>query len=230
MTDPTRRFRSRALLAARFVAQRGLLKPTVWSLTRVRVVGRAGLRDLDGAFVAVAHHSSHLDAPLVFGALPWRLSGRLAAGAAADYFFDVKWRTWLTVLFFNAFPIDRSGMGGRPRLSRSLLAEGVPILIFPEGGRARTGEGIRVFKPGAAAIAMSSGVPVLPIGLVDAALAMPRDRNWPVGGRTRVAVVFGSPMTAEPGETVEDFTSRVRAEVERLMSWSASKSPQEGVR
>ena len=202
----------------------------MWSAAKVRVVGRSGLRDLDGAFVAVAHHSSHLDAPLVFGALPWRLAGQLAAGAAADYFFDVKWRTWLTVLFFNAFPIDRSGMGGRPRLSRSLLAKGIPILIFPEGGRARAGEGIRVFKPGAAAIAMSSGVPVLPIGLIDAAVAMPRDRNWPVGGRKAVAVVFGSPMHAEPGETAEDFTSRVRAEVERLMSWSDSRSSQEGVR
>ncbi|MFD1715689.1 lysophospholipid acyltransferase family protein [Amnibacterium flavum] len=230
MNDPTQRFRSRSLLAARFLAQRGLLKPVVWTCTRVTVVGRSRLRDLNGAFVAVAHHSSHLDAPLVFGSLPWRLAGQLAAGAAADYFFDVKWRTWLTVLFFNAFPIDRSGMGGRPRLSRSLLAAGVPILIFPEGGRARTGEGIRAFKPGAAAIAMSSGVPVLPIGIIDAARAMPRDRNWPVRGRTPVAVVFGSPLYAEEGETAEAFTSRLRGEVERLSSWSNADSSQEEVR
>lgn len=218
------------MLVARFLAQRALLKPVVWTNTRVTITGQHHLDGLNAPFVAVAHHSSHLDAPLIFGALPWRLARRLAAGAAADYFFDVKWRTWLTVLFFNAFPIDRTGNGGRPRLSKSLLAADVPILIFPEGGRAKTGQGIRKFKPGAAALAMASGVPVLPIGLVDAAVAMPRDRSWPVRGRKPVAVVFGAPLLPEEGENVESFTVRLRSEVERLSSWSHARSTQEEAR
>ena len=216
MSDPLLRFRSPWMTVARFVAQRGLLKPVVWSRASVTVSNRELLADLKTPFIAIAHHSSHLDAPLIFGALPWRLAKHLAAGAAADYFFDVKWRTWLTVLFFNAYPVDRQGGGDRPRLSKSLLAAEIPLLLFPEGGRARTGEGIRPFKSGAAALAIASGVPVLPIGLIDAALAMPRDRNWPVGGRVPVSVVFGAPLYANPGESVEDFTRRLQQEVERL--------------
>ena len=216
MSDPVRRFRSPALTAARFVAQRGLLRPIVWRLVRVDVSGRERLRGLKGAFVVVANHSSHLDAPLIFGSLPWRWAKHLAAGAAADYFFDVKWRTWLTVLFFNAYPVDRSGGRNRPRLSKALIEAGVPLLLFPEGGRARDGEGIRRFKPGAAALAMGTDVPVVPIGLIDAQRAMPRNRSWPVKGRPSVAVVVGEPLRAAEGESVEDFTRRLQQEVERL--------------
>lgn len=66
-----------------------LLRPLVWKLVKVSVHGADNLDGLDGAYVAVANHSSHLDAPLVFGALPKRLSKYLATGAAADYFGGV---------------------------------------------------------------------------------------------------------------------------------------------
>jgi len=120
------------------------------------------------------------------------------------------------VLFFNAYPVDRSGGRNRPRLSKALIEAGVPLLLFPEGGRARDGEGIRRFKPGAAALAMGTDVPVVPIGLIDAQRAMPRNRSWPVKGRPSVAVVVGEPLRAAEGESVEDFTRRLQQEVERL--------------
>src|SRR3954447_330753 len=98
------------MAGARFVAQRGVLKPFIWHKTDVTVLGTERLDDLRGPYVAVSNHSSHLDAPLIIGALPRRLSRYVAAGAAADYFFDVWWRKGLTALFFNAFPVDRSGL------------------------------------------------------------------------------------------------------------------------
>ena len=107
-TDVRDRFSSRTHAAARYVAQRIVLKPTIWSITSVTVLGREKLRDVSGGFVVVANHSSHLDAPLVVGALPRRLARYLATGAAADYFFEVRWRRALTELFFNAFPVQRS--------------------------------------------------------------------------------------------------------------------------
>lgn len=107
-TEVRDRFSSRTHAAARYVAQRIVLKPTIWSITSVTVLGREKLRDVSGGFVVVANHSSHLDAPLVVGALPRRLARYLATGAAADYFFEVRWRRALTELFFNAFPVQRS--------------------------------------------------------------------------------------------------------------------------
>src|SRR6187431_3213196 len=131
------RFTSKGVAAVRFVAQRGLLKPLVWILVKVSTHGTENLKQLNAPFIVVANHSSHLDAPLIIGWLPRRLSRYLAAGAAADYFFDVQWRKWLTTLFFNAFAIERNGEGKRGGSSRALLERDVPLLIFPEGGRSK---------------------------------------------------------------------------------------------
>lgn len=209
------RFTSRGMAAARFVAQRCLLKPLVWSLVSVTPRGRERLEGLEAPFIVVANHSSHLDAPLILGALPRRHARYLAAGAAADYFFDVAWRKWLTTLFFNAFAVERNSEGKRASSSRSLIERGVPVLLFPEGGRSPSGAMGR-FKTGAAALAAVTGAPCVPIALVGASAAMPRGVNWPRRGRLPVSVVFGAPMLPIAAESAEDFTRRVEAEVRRL--------------
>jgi 1-acyl-sn-glycerol-3-phosphate acyltransferase len=209
------RFTSTAMANARFVAQRGLLKPLVWRLTRVSVHGLDDIARLEAPFIVVANHSSHLDAPLVIGALPRGKARYLAAGAAADYFFDVRWRKWLTTLFFNAFAIERNSEGKRTGSSRSLLERGVPLLIFPEGGRSKTGQ-LGRFKPGAAALSIATGAPCLPTAIVGASTAMPRGVNWPKRGRLPVAVVFGAPLTRAEGETAEEFTHRIHDAVQEL--------------
>jgi len=209
------RFTSPRVASVRFVAQRGLLRPLVWRLVRVTTHYEDRIAHLEAPFIVVANHSSHLDAPLIIGGLPRRLSRYLAVGAAADYFFDVQWRKWLTTLFFNAFAIERNSEGKRGGSSKALLERTVPLLIFPEGGRSKTGQ-LGKFKPGAAALAMTTKVPCLPIALVGASAAMPRGVNWPKRGRHPVAIVFGSPMLPEPGETAEQFSTRLNDEVRRL--------------
>ena len=211
------RFTSPGVANVRFVAQRGLLRPLVWRLVRVTTHNEDAIASLQAPFIVVANHSSHLDAPLIIGGLPKRLSRFLAAGAAADYFFDVQWRKWLTTLFFNAFAIERNSEGKRGGSSKALLERRVPLLIFPEGGRSKSGE-LGKFKPGAAALAMNTKVPVLPIALVGASIAMPRGLNWPKRGRLPVAIVFGAPMYPSTGETAEGFSNRLNDEVRRLHS------------
>ncbi|WP_205857834.1 lysophospholipid acyltransferase family protein, partial [Phytoactinopolyspora endophytica] len=189
-----------------------MLKPLVWSLTRVEVRVQGDLRGLRGSFVVVSNHASHLDTPLVLGALPRRLSRYLAAGAAADYFFEVRWRKWLTSLVFNTFPVDRTGARAHSGVSKRLLSRGVPLLIFPEGGRSPSGR-IGGFKPGAAALAIACGVPCVPVAIVGAHEAMPRGQWWPVRGRPSVVVSIGAPVWALPGESAGAFTERLAAEV-----------------
>ena len=271
-TDVRDRFSSRTRACARWVAQRLVLKPTIWSITDVTVVDRDRLRGVRGGFVVVANHSSHLDAPLVLGALPGRLARYLATGAAADYFFDVRWRRQLTELFFNAFPVQRARSAqagsaragaasvvsgperatgdsgatsttvgaaaaagattparkraaaaadarrrrGQPTVTaRSLLERGYPVLVFPEGTRSKTGE-VGPFKPGAAALAATVGVPVIPLALIGAHLAHPRGSHWPRPGRLPVGVAFGDPMWPREGESTSAFSERVRTEILRL--------------
>ena len=211
-----RRFRSPVMLVLRWIAQRCLLGPTLWIMVRVTVTGKENLKALTGSYIAVGNHSSHLDAPLIVCAIPWKHAKYLASGAAADYFFDHAWRRVLTSLFFNAYPVDRTGGGTRPRLSRALLANDCSLLIFPEGGRAAQGAPMRPFKPGAASLSISTTSQILPIGLVGSQQAMPRGKSWPVWGRKHVEVNIGAPMYAEPDETAREFAVRMERTVADL--------------
>lgn len=257
---PTR-FTAKTHAAMRYVAQRGLLKPAVWTFTKVTVLGRHRLAGLDAPFILVANHLSHLDAPLIVSALPSRLSRRLAAAAASDYFFDVPWRRGLTSLFFNAFPVHRDGaersrddtgrrgygperpgdgsaqLDDGPRASprngvthgperpeaaysaRHLLQMGVPILVFPEGGRQKNGR-TGAFKPGAARLAVDLGVPCIPTAIIGTREAHPPGAAWPKSGRPPIGVSFGSPLRPSADDNAETFSERLRAEVVNLMNTS----------
>jgi 1-acyl-sn-glycerol-3-phosphate acyltransferase len=198
------------------VAQRGLLRPLVWRfLVTVTVRGQENVKDIDGAYVVVANHSSHLDTPLIMGGLPRHMVRYLAAGAAADYFFDVWWRRGLTALFFNAFPVQRTRGGIRSVSAKALLQRGVPLLVFPEGTRSKDGQ-FGPFKPGAAALASSVGVPCIPVALVGVYIAHPRGTNWPKRGRLPVGVIIGEPMRAQKSENPVEFTERIKQEIIRL--------------
>jgi 1-acyl-sn-glycerol-3-phosphate acyltransferase len=218
---PRNRFTSPGQANARFVAQRGLLKGVVWGMMRVTVVDKQKLKGLKRPFVAVANHSSHLDAPLIMGALPRSLARYLAAGAAGDYFFDVWWRRGLTALFFNAFPVDRSGSNPRNINAKMLLQHDVPVLVFPEGTRSKDGK-LGHFKPGAAALATATGVPIVPIAIIGAYQAHPRGSKWPKTGLP-VCVVFGEPMRAAEKENPTEFMARVRAVIADLLEQHSAR-------
>lgn len=211
--DPARASGSASPL--RFVAQRLVLKPLLRTFVDVDVIGREHLRGLDGALVVVANHSSHLDAPLVLCSLPRRLGLRLAVAAAADYFFEDRWRAGFTKAVFNAFPMERKIGRGRLGKAAELLDAGMPLLLFAEGTRSRTGAMAR-FKPGAAALCLSRDVPCVPIGLRGAFAAMPSGRHWPVRGRPDVAVHIGVPLRAQPGESIRSFSLRMQTAVAEL--------------
>lgn len=212
---PRNRFTSSGQAAARFIAQRGILKGVVWGMEKVTVIDRQKLKGVKRPFVVVANHSSHLDAPLIMGALPRPLARYLAAGAAGDYFFDVWWRRGLTALFFNAFPVDRSGRNPRNINAKMLLEHDVPVLVFPEGTRSKDGQ-MGHFKPGGAALATATGVPILPVAIIGAHEAHPRGSKWPKMGQP-LGVVFGAPMRAYENENPTEFMARVRDVIAGLL-------------
>lgn len=227
------RYSSRVGATTRQAAQMLLLKPYVWRLLRVHVHGAANVDTLEGPFVVFSNHSSHLDAPLIFGALPHRLSRYLATGAASDFFYDKWWKSGPMSLFFNSFPVDRGkDRGGKDKsgkkperrqqrgLSASLLADGVPLLIFPEGTRSRRGA-MAPFKPGVAALCISRDVPALPVALVGAYAAWPSQQKHLPRGRPEVHVVIGRPMYPLPGEIAHEFSERMRRQVLELHDTTA---------
>lgn len=217
------RYTSPAQRAARSATRILVLKPMVWRLLDVTVHGTERLNSAPHTFVVVGNHSSHLDAALIFGALPGRLSKYLSTGAAADHFFDKWYTAAYTSLLFNAFPIERPSKSksddakkqSRRGLAASLLSDGVPLLLFPEGTRSRNGAMGR-FIPGAAGLAISRSVPVIPVALVGAFAAWPPHQKHLPKGRPPVHVVFGDPMWPHPGEIAYKFNERIRRRVIEL--------------
>lgn len=207
-----RRFTSPLNTFATTTAQQLLLRPTVWSLLTVNVHGANNLEGVQEPFIVIANHSSHFDGPLIIGALPRRLSKNVATGAAADTFFTKRHNAAAIQLFMNAFPINRAGTRSHRGMAKQLLSEGVPLFLFPEGTRSRTG-GMGPFLPGVAALAISYNCQVIPAAIVGAFAAWPaREKRWRPG-RPPVHVVFGLPMRPRPGEIAHEFNERLRRKV-----------------
>jgi len=213
-------YRSTVKSGVRFVAQDVMLRSAIWSVCKIQVHGRELLDNVEEPFIVIANHSSHLDASLVLGALPRRLSKHVATGAAADYFFDKRLKGMTTSLFFNAYPVERKGARTHKGLTGRLLDAGIPLLIFPEGTRSRTGA-MGQFKPGVAGLSISRGVPCIPMALVGAFAAWPYNRSMPPTNHPHIHVVIGHPLTALPGETAEDFSQRMQRDIAELYNTTA---------
>lgn len=212
---PTAWARTPVAGAVRTAVQRGVLKPVVWTQTAPVVTGLDLIENVRGPVIFVANHASHLDAPLILGSLPNRFTRRMAVGAAADYFFDARWRASVTALVFNAFPIERQGSRRLRSLAPQLLDDGWNLLIFPEGTRSQDGW-MNSFRLGTAHLCHTRGVPAIPMALRGSFAAMPRGRNWPMPKRPRVGVHFGRPVHPAEGESAREFNERLSGAVSRL--------------
>jgi long-chain acyl-CoA synthetase len=127
-------------------------------------------------FIVAANHSSHLDMGLTKMALG-EAGKDLVALAAADYFFDNKYKRAVMENFTNLVPIERTGsLRQSLRHARSFLDRGYNALIFPEGTRSMTGE-LADFKPVIGYLALASRVGVLPVYLKGTYAAMPKGSN-----------------------------------------------------
>jgi 1-acyl-sn-glycerol-3-phosphate acyltransferase len=112
-----------------------------------------------GAVIVAVSHKSDVD-PLFVGA---GLRRQMRFMAKIELFRVPLLSTLVRAL--GAFPVDR-GASDRAALETSLavLANGEPLLMFPEGHRFKDDE-IHPFLPGVAMIAVRSGAPVIPVAL-----------------------------------------------------------------
>lgn len=127
-------------------------------------------------FLVAANHVSHLDMGLVKMALGEQ--GRdLVALAAADYFFDNKFKRAYMDNFTNLVPMERSGSLRKSlRHALSFLERGFNALIFPEGTRSLSGE-MTDFKPVIGLLALTARVGILPVYLHGTYEALPKGSN-----------------------------------------------------
>jgi long-chain acyl-CoA synthetase len=124
-------------------------------------------------FIVAANHSSHLDMGLTKMALG-EYGKDLVALAAADYFFDTKYKRAVMENFTNLVPMERTGsLRQSLRHARSFLDQGYNALIFPEGTRSMTGI-MADYKPVVGYLALHARVGILPVYLEGTFEAMPK--------------------------------------------------------
>jgi 1-acyl-sn-glycerol-3-phosphate acyltransferase len=180
-------------ISARLFAFGARLLVRALTLGRVRVEGLDRLRDdprTRGALVVVANHVSNVDPPMVGGWLAGGLRRRAAFLAKEQLFQGVVGRFMLDQ---GMIPV-RAGRSDVDALrkARSVLERGGVIVVFPEGTRSPDGVIGEAF-PGAAMLAARPDAWIVPVGVIDADLLMPRGSRLPRFG-TRVTVRFGEPF------------------------------------
>ncbi len=130
-------------------------------------------------FIVAPNHASHIDTGLVKRALGKDVAEQTVAVAAADYWFDTKYKRAYMNNFTTLVPIERTGsLRQSLRHVTRILHEGYNALIFPEGTRSTTGE-IAEFKPVIGYLALNQKIGILPICLWGTFEAYPKGMTIP---------------------------------------------------
>jgi 1-acyl-sn-glycerol-3-phosphate acyltransferase len=172
---------------------RGLLALVFSTLWRPVIEGVENI-PAEGPVIFAANHLSFIDSVVI----PLSVSGRRVTFLAkAEYFtghgpVGLLRRTVFRVL--GAIPVQRDGQrAAQASLDTALevLQRGTAFGIYPEGTRSRDGRLYRG-RTGVAWLALQSGAPVVPVGLIGT------DKVQPIGSRFprlhRVTVRFGTPI------------------------------------
>ena len=133
-------------------------------------------------FIVAPNHASHIDTGLVKKALGKDVAEQTVAVAAADYWFDTKYKRAYMNNFTTLVPIERTGsLRQSLRHVTRILNEGYNALIFPEGGRQESGE-IAEFKPIIGYLALNQKIGILPIYIWGTYEAFPKGTIIPKTG------------------------------------------------
>jgi len=189
---------------ARFWSQ--LIMKTVGSPTRA-----TGLDKIDTSrpMVYAANHASAMDIPVLYVNLPFQ--------------FRIVFKKELLVYPIVGWHLKRSGQIcinqqnpaasiGSIRSAVRSLKGGMPLVIFPEGGRSRDGE-IMPFLPGAFFMAIKAQVDVVPVALVGTHELLPMD-TYHIKPRT-LEMRVGEPISTA-GRTLRDMDA-LSTEVQKAL-------------
>ena len=122
-------------------------------------------------YVFVSNHQSIYDIPVLFASLPYQL--RLIAKASLARFPVLGWHLKRGGhLFVDRKHPDPVGILNR---WRSLVSDGLSLLIFAEGTRSADGRVGRL-KAGSFLLAIEAGLPVVPLAVIGTRRTMPKGR------------------------------------------------------
>jgi 1-acyl-sn-glycerol-3-phosphate acyltransferase len=198
-----------------------MLSPLLRAYFRPTVTGQGNVPHTGPAIIAANHLSASDE---VF--TPITAGRQVLYFAKAEYFTTPGIRGKVTAWTFSQLghvPVERND----PRAAAStidigveLLADGKALGIYPEGTRSPDGR-LHKFRMGVARLALRTGAPVVPVGLVGTdKVLIPGDRIW---HRKPVQVHYGTPLdfSGRPEDersarVLREVTETVREAVQRL--------------
>jgi 1-acyl-sn-glycerol-3-phosphate acyltransferase len=199
---------------------RVVVAPLARTIYRPRIEGRA-LVPRTGPVIFASNHLSFIDSIAIPVASP-----RPVHFLAKSSYFD----SWGSRQFFSglgAVPVERgAGQAALDALDqqRRLLEDGRAVALYPEGTRSLDG---RLYKgrTGVAFLALQTGAPVVPVGLIGTDVVMPVGARFPTL-RQRITVRFGAPLDLSAHGPASSGRAR-RAATDEIMAAIHALSGQE---
>ncbi|MDE3187729.1 MAG: 1-acyl-sn-glycerol-3-phosphate acyltransferase [Acidobacteriota bacterium] len=184
----------------------------IWvSGSRLTVHGAENLQKHPVAVYA-ANHTSYMDTPVVFAALPFQF--RILAKKELWPIPFIGWHLNRS----GQIPIDvdnpRASLSSLTAASKTLRA-GMPLFVFPEGGRTPTGH-LQPFLNGAAYLAIRAQVPLVPIALSGVYDLLPMGTRHFYPGQ--LTLTIGEPIstTGLALRQADALTQQLRSAIESL--------------
>jgi len=200
-----------------------VLTPILRVFVRIRVEGKEHV-PRSGPVILAANHRSFLDSIFI----PLVIRRRVTFVAKAEY-FDDKRVAW----FFRGvgqIPIRREGGSASERALQSateVLERGGVFGIYPEGTRTRDGK-LHRGHTGVARLALRTGAPIVPVGLIGTDAVQPIDSKLPRLFRP-VRIRFGEPLELDHYKgrhddrlALRDVTDEVMFEIAQLCGYEYS--------
>jgi 1-acyl-sn-glycerol-3-phosphate acyltransferase len=187
-----------------------------------RILSGASVRWIDSQpdtcqRVYFANHTSHLDAIVIWSALPATVRALTRPVAAKDYWTNGPVRRYMSSQVFNALLIDRKEIKVHQSPVDVMIREmgqRYSLIVFPEGGRT-SGTEIGEFKSGLYYLCKKRpDLELIPVHIDNMNRILPRGEVLPVPLLTCIS--FGAPIWLEAGEPKADFLRRARDAVRRL--------------
>jgi 1-acyl-sn-glycerol-3-phosphate acyltransferase len=161
---------------------------------RLWTIERSGFDRLpnEGPAILCPNHISFIDSVFLMLSLPRNIS----FVGKAEYMDS--WKTKFVFPAMGMIPIDRAGgdkSQGALDIAQKVLERGELFGIYPEGTRSRDG---RLYKgrTGAARLAMATGAPIFPVGIVGTDQVQPVNARMPKL-RTSCSITIGRPIRPE---------------------------------
>ncbi|MEM6366342.1 MAG: lysophospholipid acyltransferase family protein [Planctomycetota bacterium] len=166
--------------------------------------------------VYFANHTSHLDAVVLWSALPPEIR-RLTRPVAAKDYWSGNWFLRHIAASFNALLIDRKEIKVHKSpidIMIRQMGDTYSLIVFPEGSRSDDDE-MSDFKSGLYYLGKKRpDLELVPVYIENVNRILPRGEVLPVPLLS--CITIGPPIFLETGEPKSDFLRRARQSVQRL--------------